>query len=193
VAGVGAYFPFFFEAAGTGPERGNGDTVYQLDGDPALSGEEIALNAAIPRVDAEPRTRHPNGLGRAPGSENDSPKVNGTFSIPVISMHTLGELFVPFHMQQIYAERAAANGNADLLVTRAIRDIGHCGFFQPLPGPPFVAAPEIEAAFDDLVGWVQTGVKPAGDAILDPAAMADPQFGCAFTLFDRPGLEPCDL
>ncbi len=103
-------------------------------------------------------------------------------------MHTLGELFVPFHMEQIYAERAAANGNADLLATRAIRDINHCGFFDEST----FSFPEIEAAFDDLVDWVQDGLPAAGDVVLDPAAVADPQFGCAFTLFDRPGLEPCD-
>ncbi len=181
IAGVGAYFPFAFEVAGTAPVRGNLDTVYQLDNDATLSLDEQALNAAIPRVDAEPQTRHPNGLGRYPGVEDDSPKVNGTFDVPVISMHTLGELFVPFHMQQIYAERAAANGNDDLLVTRAIRDIGHC----------FFAGPEIVQAFDDLVGWARGGAKPGGDAVLDPNAVADANFGCDYTLFDRPGLPAC--
>ena len=178
---VGAFFPFAFQSAGTGPERGNVDTVYQLDGDPALSPEEVALNEAIPRVAAEPQTRHPNGLGRFPGSENDSPRINGTFSIPVISMHTLGELFVPFHMEQIYARRAASHGNGELLVSRAIRDINHCGF----------TIDEQVEAFADMVGWVETGVRPEGDAVLDPAAVADPDFGCAFTSVDRPGLEPC--
>lgn len=177
----GAFFPFAFGSAGTSDERGNVDTVYQLDGDPALSDEEAALNDALPRIDARPETRHPNGLGGFPGTENDSPRINGTFDIPVVSMHTLGELFVPFHMQQIYAQRAAANGNADLLVVRAIRDTRHCGF----------APAEIAAAFDDLVAWVDTGVRPAGDDVLDPVAVAADDFGCQFTLFDRPGLPPC--
>jgi pimeloyl-ACP methyl ester carboxylesterase len=177
----GAFFPFFFESAGTGAERGNIGTVYRLDGTPALSPEEVALNEAIPRVDARPQTRHPNGLGRFPGSENDSPRINGTFSIPVVSLHTLGELFVPFHMEQIYARRAAAHGNDDLLVVRAIRDIDHCGF----------RLTEQIQAFADMVRWVQTGVRPGGDDVLDPSAVADPDFGCAFTLVQRPGLDPC--
>jgi pimeloyl-ACP methyl ester carboxylesterase len=179
--GVGAFFPFLFQSAGTGDERGNIGTVYQLDGDPALGPDEVALNDAIPRVDALPQTRHPNGLGRFPGSENDSPRINGTFSIPVVSMHTLGELFVPFHMEQIYAGRAAANGNDDLLVVRAIRDTGHCGF----------TLTEQIQAFADMVSWVETGVRPGGDDVLDPLAVADPDFGCAFTSVDRPGLDPC--
>jgi pimeloyl-ACP methyl ester carboxylesterase len=179
--GTGAFFPFAFSAAGTGEERGNTDTVYQLDGDPALSPEEAALNDAIPRIDALPRTRHPNGLGRFPGSENDSPRINGTFSVPVVSLHTLGELFVPFHMEQIYARRAAAEGNDDLLVVRAIRDTGHCGF---------TLAEQVQA-FADMLTWVGTGVRPGGDDVLDPQAVADPDFGCQFTLVDRPGLAPC--
>lgn len=177
----GAFFPFGFQAAGTGAERGNIDTVYRLDGTPALSPEEVALNVAIPRVDARPQTRHPNGLGRFPGSENDSPRINGTFRIPVVSLHTLGELFVPFHMEQIYARRAAAHGNDDLLVVRAIRDTRHCGF---------TLAEQIQA-FADMVRWVQTGVRPGGDDVLDPLAVADPDFGCAFTSVNREGLEPC--
>jgi hypothetical protein len=116
----------------------------------------VLLNDAIPRVDALPQTRHPNGLGRFLGSENDSPRINGTFSIPVVSMHTLGELFVPFHMEQVYARRAVANGNDDLVVVRAIRDTGHCGFTPT----------EQIQAFADMVTWVETGVRPDGDDVL---------------------------
>jgi hypothetical protein len=91
--------------------------------------------------------------------------------MPVLSMHTLGDLFVPFSMEQIYARRAAENGTADHLVTRAIRDINHCGF----------TTVEMERGFSDLVGWVVNGVKPAGDDILNPTAVANPNFGCQFT------------
>jgi pimeloyl-ACP methyl ester carboxylesterase len=181
VGTYGALFPFFFGVATTDDGRENLETVYQLDSDPALSDEELALNEAIPRIAPEPQFRHPNGLGRTPGSTNDSPHVAGDFDIPVLSMHTLGELFVPFHMQQIYAERAAANGNDDMLVVRAIRDVNHCGF----------TVQEQVEAFADMITWVDAGVRPAGDAILDPAAVADPSFGCEFTLVNRPGLPAC--
>ncbi len=92
--------------------------------------------------------------------------------MPVLSMHTLGDLFVPFSMEQIYARRAAANGVGDLLVTRAIRDVNHCGF----------TTVEMERGFADLVNWVSNGVKPAGDDILTPATVANPNFGCTFTV-----------
>lgn len=172
---------FIFAVAGTGGGRENLDTVYQFDFDPALSAEEQAFNDEIIRIAADPQYRHPNGLGGVPGSGSVSPAISGDINIPVISMHTLGELFVPFHMEQIYARRVAEHGASDLLVSRAIRDTRHCGF----------STTEQEQAFDDLVGWVEDGVKPAGDDILDPAKVADPDFGCQFTTPDRPGLPAC--
>ena len=187
VGPVGGLFPFFFQQASTDSGRENIDTVYQFDSDPALSPEEQEFNEVIPRIAAEPQFRKPNGPGKAPGSEADSPRINGTMTVPILSLHTIGELFVPFHMQQIYAERTADNGNSHLLVQRAIRDVNHCGF----------SLSEQTQAFDDLVDWVDTGTRPAGDDVLDPAAVADPTFGCAHTVNDftappnRAGLPAC--
>jgi hypothetical protein len=99
----------------------------------------------------------------------------------VLSLHTIGDLFVPLSMEQIYARRAQANDRADLLVQRAYRDVGHCGF-----------KPQEEArAFADLVRWVEKGEKPEGDELLDPEAVADPQFGCKFTEAARPPYPAC--
>jgi hypothetical protein len=145
--------------------RTNIDTVYQIDNDPALNAEEVALNANVLRIDLDPQVRHKQGLAGVPA-------ISASFSIPVLSMHTLGDLFVPFSMEQIYARRAGANGTSNLLVTRAIRDVNHCGFNTT----------EMERGFADLVTWVTNGVKPAGDAILTPAVVANPNFGCNFTV-----------
>ena len=177
----GGAFIFNFGAATTGPGRENVDTVYQFDNDPAVSAEEAAFNAQMVRIAADPQYRHPNGLGKLPGSAAVSPPISGDISIPVLSTHTIGELFVPFHMEQIYARRVASHGQSDLLVSRAIRDISHCSFSQP----------ERIAAFDDLVRWVKTGHRPAGDDILSRTAVADPKFGCQFTEPDRSFLPPC--
>ncbi len=154
----------------------NMDAVYQLDADPALDQLEIDLNASVTRVQADRQGRAGNGLAQVP-------KVSGNIGIPVLSMHTLGDLFVPFIMQQTYAERVAANGASDLLVQRAIRDVGHCSF----------SGSEWTQGFDDLVNWVENGVKPAGD---DMFATADPLYGCDHTIGDRfyPGplsIPPC--
>ena len=132
------------------------------------------MNEAVLRVAKDPQGVHRNGLANIP-------TVGGSPSIPVITLHTLGDLFVPFSMEQIYAQRVAANGASDLLVSRAIRDVGHCGF----------TVGEQEAAFADLVNWVENGVKPAGDDILTPSVVAATTFGCQFTLVTRTYAAAC--
>jgi hypothetical protein len=146
----------------------NADTVYQFDTDPALSPQEQALNEAVLRLARDPQALHPNGLANVP-------VVSGKLPIPVLTLHTIGDLFVPFSMEQIYAERAIAQGTSHRLVQRAIRDFGHCSF----------TGVELVTGFVDLVSWVDTGAAPAGDDILDPAVVADPNFGCEFTSNDR--------
>ena len=149
-------------------------TVYQIDADPALSPDEVALNAAVLRVSQDPQGRRPNGLANIPF-------ISGKFSIPVISIHTIGDLFVPFSMEQLYTRRVAEQGRSHLLVQRAIRDHGHCGF----------AVQEEERAFADLVTWVQGAPRPAGDDVLTPANVASPSFGCQFSLPGHAGFAPC--
>ena len=99
----------------------------------------------------------------------------------VLTIHTIGDLFVPLSMEQIYARRAADQGTSKLLVQRAIHDHNHCG----------VAVPEEEAAFADLVNWVRNGAKPAGNDILTPSAVADSKFGCAFSVPGHAGFPAC--
>jgi len=163
-APTGGNFLLSQGAGGGEGTRTNVDTVYQIDAAPALSAEEIALNSSIRRIDLDPQARREQGLAGVPA-------ISASFRIPVLSMHTLGDLFVPFSMEQIYRRRAIENGTADRLVTRAIRDINHCGF----------TTAEMERGFADLANWVSNGVKPAGDDILTPSVVANPNFGCNFT------------
>jgi len=141
----------------------NHDVVYQFDSDPALTPEEIALNNTIFRMMADPQARAGNGLAQLP-------KISGDISVPVITIHNLGDLFVPVLNEVEYAKRVASHGKSDFLVQRAVRGVGHCD----------ITGVELGSAFIDLVNWVEYGVKPAGDDWLDPAAVADPDFGCAF-------------
>jgi Prolyl oligopeptidase family len=142
----------------------NTDVVYQFDTDSQLSPAEQQFNAMVQRVAADTPARRRAGLvGIAP--------TTGDLQIPMLTLHTLGDLYVPFHMEQEYARRVAARGASDMLVQRATRDVGHCSFTPT----------ELVQTFGDLVGWVQSGIKPAGDNVLDPSAVADPNFGCTFT------------
>ena len=141
--------------------------TYQFDADPAVSAEEKAFNDAIvksvPASDAN--RKRSDGLRWVP-------KVNGEFKIPVVSIHTLGDMYVPFSMQQIYRQRVAAKGNAQWLVQRAVRAPSHCDF----------TVAEQEAAFEAMLLWEQQGIKPAGDDVATPAAVASPAYGCQFTV-----------
>ncbi len=145
---------------------GNLATRYQFDTNKAMSREEREFNDSIIRVIgyAPANSIRPDGLRWIP-------VVNGQFNVPVVSIHTLGDLYVPFKHQQIYRRNAEANGNGELLVQRAIRAPSHCDFSYQ----------EQVEAMADMLRWEQEGIKPAGDEVLNPRVVADPAYGCTFT------------
>ncbi len=151
-------------ANGPGVIVDNTDAVYQVDLDPAISDFEADLNANIARISADPQGRTENGLSNVPS-------VTGDLNVPVLSMHNLGDLFVPWEMEVEYARNVAAQGKSDMLVQRAIRGVSHCEFTDA----------ELIEGMSDLINWVENGVRPEGDEVLDPAAVADPNYGCRFS------------
>ncbi len=127
----------------SGNVTSNLHTVYQLDDKRSLSPAERRLNREVLRVAA------------TAGPTTDLSGIPGVFGdprIPVLSMHDIGDLFVPFSMEQTYARRAM-----------------------------HLTAAELTRGFDDLVAWVRGGHRPAGDAILDRHQVAKETFGCRFT------------
>jgi len=141
----------------------NAAVVYQFDSDPTLTPDEQAFNDGVVRITADPQGRT--------GGLSQLPRISGDISVPVLTLHNLGDLFVPVLHEVEYARRVEAQGKSDLLVQRAIRGVAHCDFTPA----------EQATAFLDLVAWAEQGIKPAGDNFLDPAAVANPLFGCAFT------------
>ena len=136
---------------------------YAVDGNPAAT---AAITARAQRVTAQPLA---NAL-RSDGLRW-MPRVNGEVRAPVVAIHTLGDLTVPFSMMQLYRQRADAKGNGQRLVTRAIRGIHHCDF----------TVAEQSEAFDAMVQWERTGLKPPGDDVVTPSVVAAPHFGCSFS------------
>jgi pimeloyl-ACP methyl ester carboxylesterase len=135
------------------------------------------IDDQVVRIEAAKRVR--KAMGNKP-----APIIEGKPSIPVLSIHTTGDLFVPIEMQQIYGQEVMDNGRGDLLVQRAIRDIGHCTF----------TGEELVQSYIDLFAWVETGVKPAGEDLIGD--ISSPSLGCAFTAGEggsgfRGVLEPC--
>lgn len=151
------------------------NTIYRFasqPGQPLTAGEQ-AFNATIYQItpDANANASRDDGL-------RFIPKVNGDLykAIPVVTVHTLGDLFVPISMEQTYKQRMIDNGWGDQVVQRAVRAPGHCDF----------SFAEFEQTLDAMLTWEQDGVKPAGDDFLTPATVADPQFGCQFTVDGAP-------
>jgi hypothetical protein len=136
----------------------NLDTTYS-------PGTPVNVDATVLRVaPADPVSRRTQRL-------TEVPSVSGRIDVPVLSLHDLGDAFVPFSMEQYYRADVTAHGRPWLLVQRAIRAVGHCEF----------SPAEVGAAWDDLVRWERTGARPAGDDVADPAVVADPAFGCRFS------------
>ena len=151
----------------------NSDMTYQDE-----YGFEI--DDMVKRQTASKRNRNPNSL------DVPVPIVTGTPDVPVLSVHTTGDLFVPIEMQQIYAQKVLENGRSDLLVQRAIRDVGHCSFTRE----------EIQQSYTDLFNWVETGERPLGEDL--STEISKPTLGCQFTTGEggsglRSLIETCEL
>jgi len=133
----------------------NLDTVYEPN-------TPVDINTIVRRVPVE------NALERLLPTLTQVPHIAGRPTDPVVSLHGLGDLFVPFSMEQAYARDVAHHGKSRDLVQRAIRTTNHCEF----------SPAEAGVAWDDLVTWVHTGQAPAGDDVLNPS---HPDFGCRFS------------
>jgi hypothetical protein len=137
--------------------------TYRIDGDTAAS---AALNAA-----AQKRTAAPDANRLRRDGLRWIPVTSGDINIPVVTLHTLGDLYVPFSMEQIYQRRVADKGKSQWLVQRAIRGASHCDF---------TVAEQVEA-FDEMVQREQGGAKPGGDDVQTAATVAAPTYGCRYT------------
>ncbi|MGC4749789.1 hypothetical protein ACLQ28_29640 [Micromonospora sp. DT201] len=125
----------------------------------------VNVNATVQRVAPE------NLVQRLLPTLTEVPRIAGRPTAPVLSLHGLGDLFVPFSMEQAYATDVARNGRGKVVVQRAIRTTQHCEF----------SPAEAGAAWDDLVSWVRTGKRPAGDNVTNPAVVGRPDYGCRFS------------
>ncbi len=156
-----------------------GIAVSEADGSPARRPGQLATNLFTRYAPNQPvtSTRRCSGSRRrtcASGSRRaltEVPRIAGRPTAPVLSLHGLGDLFVPFGMEQAYARDVARHGRSRLLVQRAVRTAQHCEF----------SPAEAGAAWDDLTRWVRTGKRPAGDPVTDARAVAAPDFGCRFS------------
>lgn len=117
--------------------------------DPGLGLDAGELNAKVRRIAPAPGSR-----SRA--KDPVYADLTGRITVPVMAIHETGDTWVPFILQQQYRRKTIAAGTSDLLVQRAVRWPGHCAFDSDIR----------DEAFENLVAWMEKGVKPAGDDVL---------------------------
>lgn len=142
----------------------NENAVYTVD--PGFTVGAGDLNAGVARLAAD---RNARDASRNP----ETSATTGAITVPVLSLHTTGDMFVPISQAAAYRTRVEAAGAGDLLVQRAIRAARHCDF----------SAAEVTTAWHDLVTWVEGGKRPDGDDL--SGSLED--IGRTFTDPLRPG------
>ena len=117
--------------------------------DPGLGLTEDELNARVRRL-------RPAKGARSPAADPVYAERTGRIIVPLLTLHETGDAWVPLSLEQAYRRRTLAAGTQDLLVQRVMRAPSHCGFYGETR----------EQAFDDLVAWIERGVRPDGEDVL---------------------------
>ncbi len=134
----------------TDPGRRAASTLhvrYRID--PGLGLTEDELNARVRRL----------GPARDARSASVNPvyaERTGRLTVPLVTLHETGDAWVPLSLEQSYRRRTIAAGTDHLLVQRVMRAPSHWGFYGETR----------EQAFDNLVAWMERGVRPQGDDVL---------------------------
>jgi pimeloyl-ACP methyl ester carboxylesterase len=126
---------------------GTADAQQRLGGQPfdnssrAYSGSsnDGALNAGVARYRADPAALA--ALGRF--------ETSGDLDVPIVTLHTTGDPFVPFNQSSLYAAKVAAAGASARLTGIPVERHGHCAF----------EAAELLGAFATL--WEKIPDEPA--------------------------------
>ena len=119
--------------------------------DPGLGLTEDELNARVRRI-------HPVKDARSPSVNPVYAEPTGRLTVPLLTLHETGDAWVPLSLEQSYKRRTIAAGTDHLLVQRVVRAPSHCG----------VDGSTRRQAFDDLVAWIERGVRPDGEDVLAP-------------------------
>jgi hypothetical protein len=79
----------------------------------------------------------------------------GATPVPVLSIHSINDPQVAVEVQSIYRDFVRTAGSGDRLVQAYTDEAEHTG----------QSAPEITAALDALMQWIEKGVKPGPQAV----------------------------
>jgi pimeloyl-ACP methyl ester carboxylesterase len=120
---------------------------YRIDPGLGLTSDEI--NARVRRI-------HPVKDARSPAVNPVYAERTGRLTVPLLTLHETGDAWVPLSLEQSYKRRTVAAGTDHLLVQRVVRAASHCG----------VDGDTRRQAFDDLVAWIERGIRPEGEDVL---------------------------
>lgn len=114
---------------------GNADLIY------TNSGDDFALNAAVPRYRADAAAAARMARFYTP---------TGKLARPLLALHDTGDPLVPAGTAFEYALAAQRAGHGDNFVQQFVNREGHCVFTPE----------EIDRAFGELLEWVDAGTRP---------------------------------
>jgi pimeloyl-ACP methyl ester carboxylesterase len=114
---------------------GNADLIY------TNSGDDFALNAAVPRYRADAAAAQRMARFYTP---------TGKLTRPLLALHDTGDPLVPASTPFEYALAAQRAGHGDDFVQQFVNREGHCVFTPE----------EIDRAFGELIEWVNKGKRP---------------------------------
>ena len=110
------------------------------------SSDDVALNRGVARFDADPQAL---AALKADGEPT------GVLPVPVVSIHSINDPQVVVEVQSAYREAAERAGSGDRLVQAYTDENAHTG----------QSAPELAAALDALMRWIEKGEKPSAQSI----------------------------
>jgi hypothetical protein len=110
------------------------------------SSDDAALNAGVARFAADPQAL---AALKADGEPT------GALPVPVMSIHSINDPQVVVEVQSAYRAAAERAGSGDHLVQAFTDEAAHTG----------QSAPELAAALDGLMQWIENGDKPTPQSI----------------------------
>ncbi len=127
--------------------------------------DDLLAALAFQGLDAVPLLDHMNAAAEAAGPPDPAARAwlvahhdpTGAIQGPMLAIHTQADTLVPASNLTVYADRVAAAGDADRLIT-ATADVvggGHCTF----------STPQLSAAAELVDRWVTSGQRPGPEAL----------------------------
>jgi hypothetical protein len=146
----------------------NEDRPYVLGPYSSIPSEEFDAQAIRMTPNAEIRESFSRGN-----------ETTGEVAMPLLSLYATGDGQVPMSHARALRRRVDVAGRTESLAQRVYRDPSHCGF----------STEEQERSFEELVAWVEHGVKPPGHDVLVEDLRT---LGGTFELAPRRGLPEAD-